>query len=67
MDECWERDRPIRVRNVGTSGTKGVGGGIGREAMRVEVEEGRTCWSKDDGVVVRMGRRRIMVVVCVSS
>ena len=26
---CWERLRPIRVRNVGGSGTKGVGEGIG--------------------------------------
>lgn len=26
---CWDRLRPIRVRNVGASGTKGMGEGIG--------------------------------------
>ena len=29
LAECWERLRPIRVRNVGGSGTKGVGEGMG--------------------------------------
>jgi len=28
LEVCLERPRPIRVRKVGTSGTKGVGSGI---------------------------------------
>ena len=32
---CWERLRPIRVRKVGGSGTKGVGDGIGLGVVEV--------------------------------
>ncbi len=32
---CWERLRPIRVRKVDGSGTKGVGGGIGGWVVEV--------------------------------
>jgi hypothetical protein len=34
LEACWLRLRPMRVRNVCVSGTKGVGGGI---------EAARTC------------------------
>ena len=32
---CWERLRPMRVRKVGGSGTKGVGEGIGEGVVEV--------------------------------
>ena len=45
LEACWESCRPMRVRKVGGSGTKGVGGGIGgcgMEAWRWRDEFGRT-------------------------
>ena len=66
LEACWESCRPIRVRKVGGSGTKGVGGGIGgcgMDAWRSRDEVGRIsdlwmrCEERVDGrslVWVRM-------------
>ena len=49
LEACWLRPRPISVRNVWTSGTKGVGGGMywrsGRSWWR-----SRSCGVGDDRV-----------------
>ena len=42
LDECWLNCRPISVRKVGTSGTKGVVdgiGGCGREECKQRREQ----------------------------
>jgi len=66
--EAWvERERPIRERKVGTSGTKGVGegiGGVGMRAWRLRA----WFWWRLTGLrrvtrVVVWGRRRIIVGV----
>lgn len=60
----------MRVRKVGTSGTKGVGDGIGLLLTRVDVDELRRHWmqcvnAEGDG---SPGLRRIIVddVMCIS-
>ena len=53
----------MSVRNVGTSGTNGVGGGIGRLATRVAVDECRMhCMHCEIDEV--MGR--LVIIVCAS-
>lgn len=53
----------MSLRKVSTSGTKGVGGGIGRDRIRFEAK--RRHWQVVvTGVLrARMGRLRIMVEV----
>ena len=50
--ECLDISRPIKVRNVGTSGTNGVGEGIAGRAFRENwrmVWFGRLVWMIRDG------------------
>lgn len=42
LEECVESLRPMRVRKVGASGTKGVGEGMGGAGMRAW--RGRRWW-----------------------
>lgn len=66
---CWERLRPIRVRKVGGSGTKGVGEGIGRGVVEVRAWRqrvqmvGRRKRVGGDGREWVRGFRTIIVVV----
>jgi hypothetical protein len=63
LEVCWESWRPMSLRKVSTSGTKGVGGGIGRDRRRFEAK--RRHWQvMVTGVFrARMGRLRIIVGV----
>ena len=58
---CWARPRPITVRKVCGSGTKGVGAGMGRMGIRW-CRCRRHWWKGFEGAVVSLRvRRRIMM------
>ena len=62
---CCERERPIRVRKVGTSLQKGVGGGMGRVMEEMVLDRDSLERFSREGLVVggvrevRIGRERV--------